>query len=103
MARKERVFFPPRPPPPANRIGGVGSISREKCKFLAVSVRYWRKGSEARAGPVRERPLKTWNLGCLALDTHTHRFPTAGCLACRKQYNASASSAASLIRCIRVI
>src|SRR5436190_16823324 len=62
MARKASVFFPPRPPPPANRIGGVGSISREKCKFLAVSVRYWRKGSEARAGPVRERPLKTWNL-----------------------------------------
>src|SRR5260370_25092505 len=53
---------PPRPPPPANRIGGVGCISREKCKFFAVSVRYWRKGSEARAGPVRERPLKTWNL-----------------------------------------
>src|SRR6266849_7770918 len=93
------IFDPLRQP---IGIGGMGSISREKCKFLAVSVRYWRKGSEARAGPVRERPLETGNLGCIAQDTHT-QVPTAGCWECRKQYNASAFSAARLIRCIWAI
>src|SRR5436309_2586112 len=33
------------PPPPANRIGGGGRISREIRKFLTLSVVIWRRGS----------------------------------------------------------
>src|SRR5260370_18158511 len=37
-----RIALPP--PPPANRIGGVGQIPREKCRFVVIEAVIWRRG-----------------------------------------------------------
>jgi hypothetical protein len=44
LARTSSVFLHRHPTPPANRVGGEGSISREKCKVLTFWRVIWRSG-----------------------------------------------------------